>query len=161
MNLLRARAPTLKMLVYIFERVSPSQTRSIILPSIACLTIPPLFNTKTHLIAHRSSEIPYRGQAIDFSQADSLTILVLKMFTCPFQHKPVRLTKTSPEILSLVKECCGDGSAYDNMPMLTSAANFKEWQYALINAALKDNTYDVLAGIDTEFRFTQFRYSTL
>lgn len=47
------------------------------------------------------------------------------------------------------------------MPMLTSAANFKEWQYALINAALKDNTYDVLAGIDTEFRFTQFRYSTL
>lgn len=58
------------------------------------------------------------------------------------------MNPSSAELQSLARSSCGGGSAYKDMPMLTCAADFKEWQFALINAALNDNTYNVLAGLE-------------
>nr|POE63693.1 lipase a [Quercus suber] len=64
--------------------------------------------------------------------------------------RPTRLALESSVVELLATSSCGNGDLYKAVPMLTSASEWPAYSSSMIEASMKENTYDVLSGIKTE-----------
>lgn len=61
-----------------------------------------------------------------------------------------RLTLESSTVEVLAHSSCGNGDSYNNLPILTTEKDWPAFRDALKQAALKENTHDVLIGAKLE-----------
>ncbi|KAF2480754.1 hypothetical protein BDY17DRAFT_312586 [Neohortaea acidophila] len=64
--------------------------------------------------------------------------------------KPQRLTLDSSSVEVLAQSSCGNGDSYRGLPFLNTEHDWPAFRDAMIEAALKENTHDVLRGIKTQ-----------
>lgn len=64
--------------------------------------------------------------------------------------RPTRLALESSVVESLASSSCGSGDLYKSIPTLTCAAEWPTYCDLMVEASMKENTYDVLTGAKPE-----------
>lgn len=111
---------------------------------LTATTAPPQPSNST-----RSNRAPAARSNTTTAEQTEQILASLKTFQA--EHiTPQRLTLSSSSVEVLAHSSCGNGDTYRSLPFLNTEQDWPAFRDAMVEAAMKENTFEVLVGLNAE-----------